>query len=80
MIGFFAAPVEALPETTITDLYFAHERGTFMGWYAWFLASSNFFAPVISGFINDAMSYKWCFFFQAIFWYVVSFCSFPSLP
>lgn len=72
VIGFVAAPIEALPETSITDLYFAHERGTYLGWYAWFLASSNFFAPVISGFINDGMGYKWCFFFQAIFCGVVS--------
>lgn len=72
IIGFFAAPVEALPETTITDLYFAHERGTYMGWYAWFLASSNFFAPVITGFINDGIGYKWCFFIQAIFCGVLS--------
>lgn len=67
-----AAPIEALPETTITDLYFTHERGTYLGWYAWFLASSNFFAPVISGFINDGMGYKWCFFFQAIFCGIVA--------
>ncbi|KUI54415.1 hypothetical protein VP1G_01762 [Cytospora mali] len=71
-IGFFAAPIEALPETSITDLYFSHERGTYMAWYAWFLASSNFFAPVITGFINDGIGYKWCFFIQAIFCAVVS--------
>ncbi|PSR75284.1 major facilitator superfamily domain-containing protein [Coniella lustricola] len=72
VIGFFAAPIEALPETSITDLYFAHERGTYMAWYAWFLASSNFFAPVITGFINDGIGYKWCFFVQAIFCGIVS--------
>lgn len=72
VIGFFAAPIEALPETSITDLYFAHERGTYMAWYAWFLASSNFFAPVITGFINDGIGYKWCFFIQAIFCAVTS--------
>lgn len=43
-----------------------------MGWYAWFLASSNFFAPVITGFINDGIGYKWCFFIQAIFCGVTS--------
>ncbi|EFZ02997.2 MFS transporter [Metarhizium robertsii] len=65
--GFVAAPIEALPETSITDIYFTHERGTYMGWYAWVLASSNYFAPVICGFINDGMGYKWPFFFMAIF-------------
>ncbi|KAI0019462.1 major facilitator superfamily domain-containing protein [Xylariomycetidae sp. FL0641] len=67
LTGFFAAPIEALPETTIADLYFAHERATYVGWYAWALAGSNFFAPVICGFINDAMGYRWVFYFPAIF-------------
>lgn len=67
MIGFVAAPIEALPETSITDLYFTHERGTYIGWYAWVLAASTFFSPVITGFINDGIGYKWCFFIQAIF-------------
>lgn len=67
LTGFFAAPIEALPETTIADLFFAHERATYMGWYAFTLAGSNFFAPVISGFINDGVGYRWVFFFQAIF-------------
>lgn len=65
--GFLASPIEALPETSITDLYFSHERGTYMGWYAWTLATSNYFAPVICGFINDGLGYKWPFFMQAIF-------------
>lgn len=38
-----------------------------MGWYAWMLANSNFFAPVITGFINDGIGYKWCFFIHAVF-------------
>lgn len=66
-MGFVAAPIESLPETSITDVYFTHERGTYMGWYAWTLASSNYLAPVLAGFINDGMGYKWPFFFAAIF-------------
>ncbi|KAI0095621.1 MFS general substrate transporter [Daldinia grandis] len=67
LTGFFAAPIEALPETSIADLFFAHERGTYLGWYAFTLAGSNFFAPVICGFINDGVGYRWVFYFQAIF-------------
>ncbi|KAI1389224.1 putative MFS transporter [Hypoxylon trugodes] len=67
LTGFFAAPIEALPETSIADLFFAHERATYMGWYAFTLVGSNFFAPVISGFINDGVGYRWVFYFQAIF-------------
>lgn len=67
LTGFFAAPIEALPETSVADLFFTHERATYMGWYAFTLAGSNFFAPIICGFINDSMGYKWVFYFPAIF-------------
>ncbi|KAK8067336.1 MFS transporter [Apiospora hydei] len=67
LTGFFGSPIEALPETTIADLFFAHDRATYMGWYAFMLAGSNYFAPLICGFINDGMGYKWVFYFPAIF-------------
>jgi MFS family permease len=38
-----------------------------MGVYAFVLAGSNFFAPIICGFINDGMGYRWVFYFPAIF-------------
>lgn len=38
-----------------------------MGIYALCLAGSNFFAPVICGFIADGMNWKWVFYFPAIF-------------
>jgi len=65
--GFFASPIEALPEISVADVFFAHERGTYMGVYAFVLAGSNFFAPIICGFINDRMGYRWVFYFPAIF-------------
>ncbi|KAK2771256.1 hypothetical protein CKAH01_14405 [Colletotrichum kahawae] len=51
LAGFFVAPIEALPEISVTDVYFTHERGTYMGIYSLFLTGSNFFAPIICGFI-----------------------------
>ncbi|KAL4969293.1 putative serine/threonine protein kinase ENV7 [Aspergillus stella-maris] len=65
--GFFLAPIEALPEVTVTDVYFTHERGTYMGLYAFFLAGSNYFAPVICGFIAEYQSWEWVFYWPAIF-------------
>jgi len=38
-----------------------------MGVYAFVLAGSNFFAPIICGFINDGAGYKWVFYYPAIF-------------
>lgn len=51
--GFVGAPIESLCEISITDIYFTHERGTYMGLYAFMLAGSNFLAPLFAGFIND---------------------------
>ncbi|KIW93362.1 uncharacterized protein Z519_05967 [Cladophialophora bantiana CBS 173.52] len=65
--GFFASPIEALPEISVTDVYFAHQRGTYMGIYAFFLAGSNYFAPVICGFIADDQGWKWVFYWPTIF-------------
>ncbi|KAI2785875.1 hypothetical protein POX_h09637 [Penicillium oxalicum] len=67
IMGFFLAPIEALPEVTVTDVYFTHERGSYMGLYAFFLAGSNFFAPVICGFIAEHQGWRWVFYWPSIF-------------
>ncbi|KIX02991.1 uncharacterized protein Z518_06541 [Rhinocladiella mackenziei CBS 650.93] len=65
--GFIGAPIESLCEISVSDVYFTHERGTYVGVYALFLAGSNFFAPVISGFINDGQGWEWVLYWCAIF-------------
>ncbi|KAG7405162.1 putative MFS-type transporter [Fusarium oxysporum f. sp. rapae] len=65
--GFFIAPIEALPEISITDIYFTHQRGTYLGIYALALAGSNYFAPVICGFIAEYQGWQWVFYWPAIF-------------
>lgn len=47
--------------------YFTHERGTYMGLYAFFLAGSNYFAPVICGFIAQYHGWRWVFYWPSIF-------------
>lgn len=66
-MGFFIAPIEALPEITVTDVFFTHERGTWMGVYAFTLAGSNYFTPVICGFIAEYQGWQWVFYWPAIF-------------
>ncbi|KAH7009089.1 major facilitator superfamily domain-containing protein [Microdochium trichocladiopsis] len=72
--GFFIAPIEALPEISVTDIasialrfYFTHERGTYMGVYAFTLAGSNYFTPVLSGLIAEYHGWQWVFYWPAIF-------------
>ncbi|KAF1982337.1 serine/threonine kinase 16 [Aulographum hederae CBS 113979] len=65
--GFFGAPIESLCEISVTDIYFQHERGTYIALYALVLAGSNYFAPIISGFIADGMGWQWVLYWCAIF-------------
>jgi MFS family permease len=66
ILGIFASPVESLPEVSVPDLFFAHERGTYMALYAFILFGSNFLAPFFAGFINDAAGYHWVMYFATI--------------
>lgn len=59
LYGFACAPVEVLPQICIPDVFFAHERGAFIGWYMFVLCASNFIAPLIAGFMNDAYGWHW---------------------
>ena len=65
--GFFGAPIESLCEISVTDIYFQHERGMYIGLYALLLAGSNFFAPIIAGFIADGQGWQWVLYWCAIF-------------
>lgn len=67
VMGFFVAPIEGLPEISVTDVYFTHQRGSYMGLYSLSLAGSNYFAPIISGFIADGQGWQWVFYWPAIF-------------
>ncbi|EED85647.1 predicted protein [Postia placenta Mad-698-R] len=66
LLGIFGSPVESLPEVSVPDLFFAHERGTHMGMYAFILFGSNFVAPLIAGWFNDAYGWRWTMIFGAI--------------
>ncbi|KAL1404950.1 hypothetical protein Q8F55_008562 [Vanrija albida] len=64
--GLFTAPIEMLIEVSIADMFFAHERGFYMGLYATALYGGNFLAPVWAGFANDGLGWKWVFWLSAI--------------
>lgn len=59
LYGFFCAPVEVLPEHNVAELFFAHERGAYMGIYMLCLAGSNYIAPLIAGYMNLDIGWQW---------------------
>ena len=67
IIGFILAPIESLPEISIADLFFAHERGTWISIYVCMLFSSNFISPLMAGWMATAIGWRWTMFFGA-FW------------
>lgn len=66
IIGIVNAPIESLPEISVADLMFAHERGTWMAAYVLVLFESNFIAPLVAGWLNDAIGWRWTMKFGAI--------------
>ncbi|KAH7913793.1 major facilitator superfamily domain-containing protein [Hygrophoropsis aurantiaca] len=64
--GYLCTPVESLCEVSIADVFFAHERGTYIGIYTLFLFGSNYFAPLIAGFIYDGQGWHWVMYWAAL--------------
>ncbi|KAL1601975.1 hypothetical protein SLS59_005141 [Nothophoma quercina] len=67
LLGFFGGPYDALPEVSIADIYFTHQRGTGLSIYAFCALASNYFAPIISGFISERQGWEWVFYWPAVF-------------
>jgi hypothetical protein len=66
LIGLVVAPVESLPELSCADLFFAHERGNYIGGYTFVLFGSNALAPLLAGFITKHMEWESAIWFGTI--------------
>ncbi|KAJ6439222.1 MFS general substrate transporter [Purpureocillium lavendulum] len=76
LLGFFVAPIEALPELSLPDVFFAHDRGSWISLYVFVLFGSNFLSPLIAGFFALAYGWRWTMHFGAIVAAVVFFILF----
>lgn len=66
LIMIIVSPIESLCGVTVFDLFFAHNRSTYMGFYMFTLFGSNFLAPLVAGWFNDAYRWRWTMHFGAI--------------
>ncbi|AET38389.1 uncharacterized protein Ecym_2679 [Eremothecium cymbalariae DBVPG len=57
--GFVGSPIESLPEITMSDLFFEHERSLGLSLYALMLLVGSYLAPAVSGFVSDSESWRW---------------------
>lgn len=67
MQGMFGASIESLPEISVSDLFFEHQRSTGLAVYGLTLLFSSFIAPLVAGFISDGQSWEWVMWWCAIF-------------
>ncbi|EXJ91617.1 hypothetical protein A1O3_00167 [Capronia epimyces CBS 606.96] len=66
LIGFFYGPIETLIEVCISDVFFAHDRGFWVGMYCWMLFGIPFIGAVPAGFVAENLGWKWIQFIASI--------------
>ncbi|KAH8692605.1 major facilitator superfamily domain-containing protein [Talaromyces proteolyticus] len=64
--GFFGGVPAGLGNAIVSDLFFTHERGLYMGIYTVIFITGGHIAPIIGGYIAVNLSWEWCFYIPAI--------------
>ena len=79
-LGIFEAPIESIVPSTVTDLFFLHERGEKVSLYGLAVLGGNEIGPLLSAFIIQALGMGWAFYIVAT-WIAASFVlMFFSMP
>ena len=71
-LGIFEAPIESIVPSTVTDLFFLHERGEKVSLYGLAVLGGNEIGPLLSAFIIQALGMGWAFYIVAT-WIAASF-------
>ena len=65
-LGLFEAPIEAIVPSTVTDIFYLHERGEKISVYGLGVLGGNEIGPLVSAYIIQSLSVRWAFFIVAI--------------
>ena len=66
LTGTGAAANESIMNVVVADMYFLHERGSYVGAYFWCYFVGLFLGPIISGSVAQHVSWRWFFWACAI--------------
>ncbi|KAH8668665.1 major facilitator superfamily domain-containing protein [Xylariales sp. PMI_506] len=66
-LGLFEAPIESIVPTTITDLFFLHDRGEKVSFYGLSVLGGNEIGPLFSALIIQHLGMAWAFYIVAMF-------------
>jgi MFS family permease len=79
-LGLFEAPIEAIVPSTVTDIFYLHERGEKISIYGLGVLGGNEIGPLVSAFIIQTLSMRWAFFIVAISIFINQFTLIFSMP
>lgn len=65
-LGLWEAPIEAIVPSTITDMFYLHERGMMISIYGLSVLGGNELGPLLSAYIIQGLSMRWAFFIVAM--------------
>ncbi|OJJ29834.1 hypothetical protein ASPWEDRAFT_177572 [Aspergillus wentii DTO 134E9] len=64
--GIGCGPKEGLVQISLQDMYFAHEIGSKVGYWALSYSAGAFVVPLVAGYVYVDLSWRWCFWLTAI--------------
>lgn len=79
-LGVFEAPIESIVPSTVTDMFFLHNRGELVAIYGLAVLGGNELGPMFSGFIVQALGMDWAFWIVAMFIGANLVCMFFFMP
>ncbi|KAJ5690154.1 hypothetical protein N7462_004546 [Penicillium macrosclerotiorum] len=65
-LGLVEAPIEAIVPSTVTDIFYLHERGEKVALYGLSVLGGNEIGPLASAYIIQTLSMRWAFFIVAM--------------
>lgn len=66
-LGIFEAPIESIVPSTVTDIFFLHDRGEKISFYGLSVLGGNELGPMFSAFIIQSLGMNWAFWIVAMF-------------
>ncbi|KAL6355299.1 hypothetical protein LRP88_10885 [Fusarium phalaenopsidis] len=66
-LGLFEAPIESIVPTTITDMFFLHDRGEKVSFYGLSILGGNELGPLFSALIIQRLGMAWAFYIVSMF-------------
>lgn len=79
-LGIFEAPIESIVPSTITDIFFLHDRGAKVSLYGLSVLGGNELGPMFSAFIIQALGMNWAFYIVGIFVFANVVSIFFTMP